>query len=173
MTLKFSLRSGFFNFFFFSSLSTAFSVFLEEGNLAGWLGDRLSQRKVSQEEQRKHQVPAQLFCLPVKEDKPSGRFTKSPVEVLSRGAPCRPKLALPSERISERPLSWLCMQGLSVLWFFLLLYMLEILHNNSFLKKPFLTSFSSVVNVGPNPETNPWLAWGEVEGLGELPFCTP
>lgn len=42
--------------------------------------------------------------------------------------------------------------------------MLEILHHNSSLKKPFLTSFSSVVNMGPNPETNPWLACGEVEG---------
>lgn len=42
--------------------------------------------------------------------------------------------------------------------------MLEILHNNSFLKKPFLTSCSSVVNMGPNPETNPWLACVKVEG---------
>ena len=84
-------------------MNTAFSVFLEEGNLAEWLGDLLSQRKLgreppgqaSQEERGKHQVLAQLFCLPVKEDKASGRFRKAPVEVLSRGAPCRPKLTLP------------------------------------------------------------------------------
>lgn len=49
----------------------------------------------------------------------------------------------------------------------LLLYMLEILHHNSSLKKPFLTSFSLVVNMGPNPETNSWLACGEVEGARE------
>ena len=167
----------------FSSLSTAFSVFLGEGNLAGWLGDRVSQRKsgreppgqASQEEQRKLAHPRTALLSPSKGRQSSRRFRKAPVEALSRGAPCRPKLTLPSGRISElRPLSWLCMQDLSVLLFFLLLYTFEILHNNNFFKKPFLTSCSSVVNMGPKTLT-PTLGWPVVglRGQGELPFYTP